>query len=325
MNSLVRDLGILAVLIAAGLLWSLYGVVTRRGHRKKTKAAQQLGAREQVEAEPIPGLAAHASAAGWAGPSSDPPADELVVDYVREMARTFAGEASTLLHDNFSVGKTRYVNVFTGEVDGRRVRFGNTFTNLQPNSPDYVGAGTDIPASFVLVELPAALPPLSVSLRRFPPYAPPLVKEWTLESEDFNRRFLVMALDRKYVSDLVTPRVMELLMTRDDWVFLIEMSRLVCVCSAPLTTLEQVTERVDAVSTFAALIPGFVAQDRGLAMPALPDGTVFDPSDPASVEKLKVAFTTMTPQEREAFLAQTQQAGARFALGAFGKDLPHQA
>jgi len=249
----------------------------------------------------------------------------VVADYVREMARTFAGEASTLLHDNFSVGKTRYVNVFTGEVDGRLVRFGNTFTNLQPNSPDYVGAGTDTPASFVLVDLPAALPPLSVSLRRFPPYLRPLVKEWTLASEEFNRRFLVMALDRKYVSDVITPRAIELLMTRDDWVFLVEMSRLVCVCSAPLTTLEQVKERVDAVSTFAALIPGFVAQDRGLAMPALPDATVFDPGDPASVEKLKVAFTTMTPQEREAFLAQTQQAEARFALCAFGKDLPHQA
>lgn len=319
---MVRDLGILGALIIIGLLWSLFGLFTRRRHRLKTRAERQGVAREQTEAQPIPGLAAHASTMGWAGPSSDPPPDAGTAGYIREMARTFAGEASSLLHDNFSVGQTRYVNVFTGDVDGRPVRLGNTFTNLTPNSPDYVGAGTDIAASFVIVDLPAALPPLVVSLRRFPPYLVPLVKEWTLESDHFNRRFLVMALDRKYVSDMVNARLMQLLLTRDDWVFLVQMSRLVCVCMAPFASVEEVQERVAAVSSFAEFIPTFVVQDRSLAMPTLPDGTPFDPSDPASIEKLKTAFATMTPEQQRTFIAQTQAAGARFVLGAFGKDLP---
>jgi hypothetical protein len=324
MNSLVRELGILAALIVAGLLWSAYGLVTRRRHRRETKVERQRVAQEHVEAQPIGGLAAHASSKGWVGPSADPPPDDGSAGYIREMARTFAGVASVLMRDEFSIGEIRYVNVFAGDIDGRHVRLGNTFTNITPSSPDYVGAGTEHPCSFVIVDLPAALPPLVVNLRSFPPYLSPLVKEWTLESEDFNRRFLVMALDRKYVSDVVTPRLMELLMARDDWAFLIEMSRLLCVCSTPFTSAGEVEERVGAVSRFAELIPTFVEHDRALAMPTLPDGTAFDPSNPASVEKVKAAFATMTPQEQKAFVAQTQKAGARFVLGAFGKDLPPQ-
>ena len=322
MNALARDLGILGVLIVVGLIWSLYGVVTRRHQRRQTTAVTELVARDQAHAQPIPGLAAHAASMGWAGPSTEPPPDEVSADYVREMARTLAGEASVLMHDNFRVGEIRYVNVFQGKVDGLRARFGNTFTNFSPNSPDYVGAGSDKATSFVVLDLPAVLPPLVVSLRGFPPYLRPLVKEWTLESDDFNRRFLLMALDHKYVSDMVTPRLMELLMTRDDWVFLVEQSKLVCVCSSPFADVDEVVDRLSAVSRFATLIPGFVEEDRGLKMPALPDGTAFDPSDPASVDRLKAALATMTPEEQKAFVAKAQEAGARFVLGAFGKDLP---
>ncbi len=323
MNALVRDLGILALLIVVGLLWSLYGLVTRRHHRLETKAEHELEVREGEHSQPVPGLAEYARGAGWSGPGSEPPTDSAA-DFVREMVRTFAGEATILLHDNFRVGPTRWVNVFTGEVHGHRVRVGNAFVNLTPNVPSYVGAGTDIAASFVVVDLPAVLPPLSISLRGFPPYVLPLVKEWTLESDDFNRRFLVMALDRKYVSDMVTPRLMELLMARDDWVFSVDGSRLICVCRAPFATADDVTGRVTAVAAFAGLVPVFVTQDRGLAMPVLPDGTPFDPSDPASVEKLKVAMAGMSPADQRAFIAQMQQAGARFVLGAFGKDVPPQ-
>ena len=97
MNALARDLGILGVLIVVGLIWSLYGVVTRRHQRRRTTADTELVARDQAHAQPIPGLAAHAASMGWAGPSTEPPPDEVSADYVREMARTLAGEASVLL------------------------------------------------------------------------------------------------------------------------------------------------------------------------------------------------------------------------------------
>lgn len=322
MNTLLRDLGVLGVLIVVGLVWSVLGVVTRRRRRVETRATRQRDVREAGQAQVIPGLAEHAAALGWAGPSTDPPPDEATAEYIREMVRTFAGEASIYLHDTFSVGPTRYANVFTGEVDGRRLRFGNVYLNLTPNSPAYVGSGTDAASSFVVVDLPAALPPLVVALRRYPPFRVPFAKEWTVESEDFDRRFLVMALDRKYANDMVSPRVMETLMARDDWVFAVLMSHLVCVCRAPFTNVDEVTTRVEAVSRFAGLIPAFVEQDRGLSMPTLPDGTAFDPSDPTSIETMKAALTVMSPEDRAAFIAQIQRAGARFALGALGKDLP---
>ena len=82
------------------------------------------------------------------------------------------------------------------------------------------------------------------------------------------------------------------------------------------------TARVGAVSRFAGLIPSFVERDRGLSMPALPEGSAFDPSDPASIETMRAAMVSMTPEERVAFMAQVQQAGARFVLGTFGKDVP---
>ncbi|MGV8978356.1 MAG: hypothetical protein ACOH17_09950 [Cellulomonas sp.] len=319
MNTMVRDLAILGALIAVGLLWSLLGLVTRRRQRVERKVARQSNARETWQVRPIPGLAERASALRWVGPSTDGPPEESTADYVRAMVRTFAGEASVLLHDNFRVGPTCYANVFTGDVDGWRVRLGNAFVNLAPSSPAYVGSGTDVVGSFVVIDLPAVLPPLVVALRRFPPYNIPFAKEWTLESADVNRRFLVMALDHKYANDMLSPRVMELVMGRDDWTFVVLGSRLVCVCATPFTGVDEVMARVGAVSRFAELIPNFVEQDRGLSMPTLPDGSAFDPSDPASIETMRATMMAMTPTERAVFIAQIQHAGARFVLGAFGK------
>ena len=41
MDTLVRDLGILAALIVIGLLWRLYSTVTRRRHRQEVKADER--------------------------------------------------------------------------------------------------------------------------------------------------------------------------------------------------------------------------------------------------------------------------------------------
>ena len=141
-------------------------------------------------------------------------------DYVEETARTLAGEAS-VLHDNQIVDGARYVNVWSGGG----LTLGNIVTNVRMVQTGTPAIGTDFQASFAVLTLPEVLPPLVVALRRYPPYLRAFVKEWTLESEDFNQRYLVMALDREYVSNMVTPRLMELLMTQNDWMFLLEGSR----------------------------------------------------------------------------------------------------
>jgi hypothetical protein len=148
------------------------------------------------------------------------------------------------------------------------------------------------------------------------------MKEMTFESEAFDRRFQVMALDREYASDVISAQAMQLVLERDDWVFFLEFDRLVCLAASALATLEDVTGRLDAVGRLADLIPPFVAQDRAAHLPTLPDGTTLDPQDPASLERFKQAVLAMSPEQRQEFLAQARVEGARFLAGMFGKELP---
>ena len=151
---------------------------------------------------------------------------------------------------------------------------------------------------------------------------PVLLKEVTLESEDFDRRFRVQALDREYASDMVSPRVMELVMQRDDWTFFLAFSTLVCVCAEPFADVAAMQERLALVLAPGRDGPVVRDDDRGAHLPTLPDGTVLDLTDPSSRAAVEAALAAMTPQEREEAVHQLQEQGLRFVAGMFGKDLP---
>jgi hypothetical protein len=180
----------------------------------------------------------------------------------------------------------------------------------------------NLTAAVCVLMLGQTLPPLFVSPRGDRPAMRVFLKEVTLESEDFNRRYRVQALDRKFAMDVMSPRAMELVISRNDWSFSLEMNKVVCVSKGALQRVEDVQSLLDAVTRFADLIPEFVSTDRGLHLPTLPDGTTLDPTDPASQQRFEEAVAAMAPEQRQQMIAKAQSEGARFLLGVFGKDLP---
>lgn len=83
-----------------------------------------------------------------------------------------------------------------------------------------------------------------------------------LESEDFNRAFRVTCSDPKFASDALTPRTMELLLSRSHFSWRIEVTDLVCWWSGEQTAVA-VTEALSTVCDVIAGIPTFVWHDHG--------------------------------------------------------------
>jgi hypothetical protein len=313
-NGFYRDMAILALAIVAGVLWTLYSLITRRGHRVAKEEQEEAVAAREVKRAPVPGLPEYAAAHAWTGPATELAAGNPVTDYVHEMfANIWGYPRSVRASADVRVDGPFYANLYSGQAGNRAFTIGNL----------WMGFGAkDCPGSVCVLHLGEVLPPLFVNLRRYQPFVRFGMKEMAFESEAFNRRFQVMAIDRKYTLDVVSERTMELLLERDDWVFFLEFDRLVCLAKATLDSVQDYTDRLDAVTRFADLIPHFVEQDRALTMPTLPDGTTLDIADPASREKLEQAVMAMSPEERERFVAQARAQGVRFLAGMFGKDLP---
>ncbi len=308
MNSLVRDLAIFFGLLLLGLVFNVYRLVTSRGRRRR-EVAEATAARQALTT-PSPDLAQYAASQGWAGPATDPSLDGGTASYVEDMVRAMHGAPRGV---DVPVSGPLYANVFTGQAGGHAFSIGNAWMGI---------AGKNQPGSFCVLHLGEMLPPLFVNLRRYRPPIRMFLKDVPFESERFNRQFQVLALDREYATAVITERTMAILLERDDWVFYLEFLQLVCVSRTGLATAQDYAARLDAVVRFANLIPHFVHQDRGLQMPTLPDGTVLDPSDPASRDRFKAAFVAMPPEQRAAFVAQARVQGARFVAGMLGKDLP---
>lgn len=83
-----------------------------------------------------------------------------------------------------------------------------------------------------------------------------------LESEDFNRAFRVHASDPKFASDVLTPRTMQLLLSREHFSWRIEGTDILCWQQGeqhPAAVTAAVATMLDVV----AGIPSFVWHDRG--------------------------------------------------------------
>jgi hypothetical protein len=315
MTSFYRDMAILAVLIVAGVVWRLYSLVTRRGYRQRKRQVEEVAAVQSAKQAPIPGMAEYASAHGWQGPVTGfGQAEELATDFATQMLGNISGHPrGTTSDSNVPASGPLYANVFSGQANGRAFAIGNLWMGF---------GGSDALGSVCVLHLGQTLPPLFVNLRRYQAFFRMGMKEIPFESEDFNRRFRVLALDRKYTMDVIGERPMALLLERDDWVFALEFDRLACLAKGTLATPNDYAALLDALTRIAVLIPTFVDQDRGLRLPTLPDGTAIDVLDPASREKVEEALIAMSPEQRAAALAQVQTQGLRFVAGMFGKEVP---
>lgn len=83
-----------------------------------------------------------------------------------------------------------------------------------------------------------------------------------LESEDFNRAFRVTASDPKFASDVLTPRTMQLLLSRSHFSWRVEVTDLVCWWSGEQTAVD-VTEALSTMCDVIEGIPSFVWHDHG--------------------------------------------------------------
>jgi hypothetical protein len=323
MATMGRDLGILLLLIVVGGLWTLYSAVTHRGKRQADRRRQQAQARLAEMEKPLPGLVDYAAAHGWSAPGTDPRLDDFTADYVHKMIRhlwqveeqNYVQHTPSVVHDN------RYADVVTGGTAPRTWTVANAWIPVGPGEELVVGS-RNLTAAVCVMELGETLPPLFVSPRHDRPFLKMFLKEVTLESDDFNRRYRVQALDRKYAMDILSPRAMELVISRNDWSFSLEMTKVVCVAKGALTSVTDVQALVDTVTRFVDLIPSFVATDKALHLPTLPDGSTLDPTDPASRARFEEAVRSMTPEQQQEAVVKAQAEGARFLLGMFGKDLP---
>ena len=84
-----------------------------------------------------------------------------------------------------------------------------------------------------------------------------------LDSEDFNRAFTVTCPDRKFASDVLHPRMMELLLANPQAAFRFDRSWVLSVESGQ-TEIEQVEPRLAAIDSVLDNVPDFVwRQVRG--------------------------------------------------------------
>jgi len=169
----------------------------------------------------------------------------------------------------------RACNVLAGQWKGKPfVSFDYTY---ETHSSDGKGGRSTTTHHYAVssVQLPTYLPRLQVTpenlLSRLGS-AVGISPDIELESEDFNRAFRVQANDPKFASDVLTPRTMQMLLTRPRFSWRIEAADILCWEQGEQQPAE-VTARVATMLDVLAGIPSFVWHDNGLD-----DGTTNGPT-----------------------------------------------
>ena len=159
------------------------------------------------------------------------------------------------------------VNVLQGQYRGRAmVAFDYSF---ETHSTDSKGNTTTTThrIAFCSVSLPASLPRLElVPESMFGRLGTALgMQDIELESEDFNRRYRVRCANAKFAYDVLPPRTMEALMSREALHLRLSGTDALCWESGQHSP-SQLLARLDALATLVDGIPEFVWNDlRGSA------------------------------------------------------------
>ncbi|MDQ1684605.1 MAG: hypothetical protein QOC82_1342 [Frankiaceae bacterium] len=165
----------------------------------------------------------------------------------------------------FDEGDHRKVrNVIVGNWKARP--FASFDYSYQTHSSDGRGGRSTTTHRFTVVALtlPTDLPRLQVtpeSLLSRVGHAFGLA-DIDMESEDFNRAFRVNCPDPKFACDVLTPRTMQLLLSRSHFSWRIEVTDLVCWWGGEQAAVA-VTEALATMCDVIAGIPSFVWHDHG--------------------------------------------------------------
>ena len=265
---------------------------------RRNRAIQ--GERAAQEQLPLPGLAEFASAQGWrpAGPAAF---DGDVGPYVHTMTRNLYGVPDSIVNIGYGVYETRFANAYSGDRNGRKSLIANAYTTIRLLGPD-VGPGSEAGVSVCVAELAQPMPILLVNLKRYQPFS----ASWDpVPSGDpaFDHRFTVRGPDGGFTRQ-VLGTVSGMLMTRDDWVFQVTGELVMCVCSVPFTSADDVLQRLQMLDQFAAAIPEQAGlYNRIPGFPTFPDGT---PLDPARPEETEAKLAALSQEQRDRVLQQVQ-------------------
>ena len=194
-------------------------------------------------------MAELAASRGWTGPSTDPQINNQVTEYTHEMLRNLWGHSRQTESGSSGTAidpQNRFTNVFHGIDDGRVFTIANTRLNVSRYGTVGLERDADAWASVCAMHMPMTLPPLYVNLHKCRPYRGLFLKHSDFESEQFNRTFNVESVNPKLASDVITPQVMELLLTRDDWAFAYQMDTLICLCANGLHSAADYEARVES-------------------------------------------------------------------------------
>jgi hypothetical protein len=324
-NPVLKDFAIVGAIVVVLIIIQIPLSIRRRPKRHEARKRIAHDRAQPGGTDPIDGMAALAAAQGWTGPSTDPQLDNEQTTYTHEMLRNLWGYPRRLEQGSsgFSIDpKNIFTNVFHGTCDSRPFTIANTRLNVGRYGTVGLERDADRWASVCVMRLPMTLPPLYVNLHHHDAYRGLMLKHSDFESEQFNRTFDVESVNPKLASDVITPQVMELLLTRDDWVLAYQMDSLICLCANGLHSADDYDQRVKAVAQLIGLLPEFVADDDALKLPTLPDGTVLSPSmSKDEREQVMAKVMAMNPEQRTEFMRTAQVDGMEAFAEMFGKHI----
>lgn len=210
--------------------------------------------------------------AGYLGYRAAKKRRELFAQFAQSHGWTWVAEDDTWVDrwsgPPFDQGDHRRAkNVLQGQRDGRPIAAFDY--SYQTHSTDSKGNRTTSTHRYAVcaVGMPTQLPRLEVTHENVLTRAGRALgfADIELESEDFNRKFRVSCPDRKFATDVLHPRQMDMLLQKGVVAWRMEGSDLLCWDDGQHSPA-QVLERLSLLDDILDGIPSFVWRDRGVTL-----------------------------------------------------------
>lgn len=255
--------------------------------------------------DPVPGLPEYARGARWAATPAGAGLDESAAAFANDMVKklnSVPSMAGISAETRLGGGPNRYADSFSGHVDGHDF----LVTNVSLAVTHVDGGYRPVAGSLCSVRLGFLLPLVLVNPRSCQAHMRVMTKPVKLGREDFDKRFEVRSGHVDYAVALLSPMADELLQ-RDDWAFFLEFANLVSVAAAPFATVEEVADRLAAMSRLVGLIPASVRSDYEVKVPpSQPDSMKLSPEDE---QRARQIVDAMPADQRRALIARLRSEG----------------
>jgi hypothetical protein len=239
----------------------------------------------------VPGLDEYAASQDWRALNN--PFDGMLSEMSHEFTRVMYGAPrgqKYVGNSSLRVGQTDFRPAYGGSLGGRDITVANGWTSIIELRP----------IAITTMELPMLVPLAWVQPRTFA--APARLREISLGDQVFEQRFAVHAQDPGFTQALLTPEIRQLIMARDNWVFMLESFRLACLSRESFGSVDHVLQRLAEMQAIVTAIPASM-------MPAQVDHSGDALADllgeSASFEDAQAKLHSLDPEQR----AQMDSAG----------------